>query len=263
MYSLLGKINDSILASLCETNITDWYLEEMPASLFWRLFEHRTFWHHQDFELEIETKAALQIADKIINVQPGVQKIYVPPITVACYHTTKISTWRKDMDLDVWLRNGVKSLLRTIDIEAVKVLLAADESLVCEKNHQDNILVMSPATCERQFGITVDEFNNNRGYVVPKRGQVPMTIKENVDEPKSKWVVELGIDGRCVFVTDIMPNDKVITCGGEQRLGILCSRKEVFALPVPEPRKLRIGAVLSDEFGVCVYDTSGYSVLTV
>lgn len=262
MYSPLGKINDSIFASLCETNITDWYLEEMPTSLFWRLFEHKTFWHYQDFELEIESKAKIQISDKIINVQPGIQKIYVPPITVACYPTTKISTWRKDMNLDVWLRNGIKSLLRTIDIETVKVLLAADESLICEKNHQADTLIMSPSTCESKFGVAVDEFNNNKSYVIPKRGMVPLTIKEEVEEPKSKWMVELQHDGKRVLVTDVMPNDKIIACG-EKRLGVLCSRKEVFALPVPEPRKLRVGAVLSDEFGVCVYDTSGYSVLTV
>jgi len=141
------------------------------------------------------------------------------------------------------------------------MLIAADKNLVCEKNHQSDIMIMSPSTCARKFGITVDSINSNRGYVIPKHGQVPVTVKEAIEEPKSEWVVELEHDNKRIFVTDVISNDKIITCGHEA-LGTICSRKQVFALPVPEPRKLRIGAVISHEFGICVYDTSGYSVLT-
>jgi hypothetical protein len=75
---------------------------------------------------------------------------------------------------------------------------------------------------------------------------------------RKDWVVEVQQGDMRILVTDIMPNHMIIEWS-DVPLGIICSRNKVFAFPVPEPKKLRVGAVLSNECGICVYEASQYS----
>ncbi len=258
----IKQINESILASLCELDVTQWYLEEMKNSLCGRLFQHVTFSHSQDFELKIDNHSAFLINEKNVNISPEIEKIYVPPLSIACYPEFKINEWRKNMESDAWLRRGVKALLRTVDIQLIKILIESNECLIQEKDYNPDTVIMSATAYKNQFGAAIDILSDIRAYLIPTAGSVPYNFADNLKNAPVDWVVERQHDGKRILVTNLISDDKIIECGAKC-LGVFCSRDKVFAYPIPAAKKLKLGVVISDEIGLCVYDTSGYSVLSV
>lgn len=162
------------------------------------------------------------------------------------------------MNEDAWLRNGIKAILKQIDAETVKLLIAAHKHSVSEKTYQPTTLLMPTSVAYQRYGLVTQLSDPSIGRVIPKNGSVPTDVRAS-DEQQEPWVHEFHIDGKRILVSEMIPYDKIIECG-DQKLSIVCSRKQIFAIPVPEPKKLRVGAVINDEVGFCVIDASGYTV---
>lgn len=264
MYSPLGQIQESIHSSLCETDITYLYREEQVNSIWSHLCVHKEFWHHENFELEIEAKenTYLRLSEHLLPIEAGKHKIFVPDIEVASHPTSKLRKWRRNFDIDVWLRNPIRAMMRVIDIDLLKALIEADKSIVCNKDYDAKIWVMSTSTCLRHLGKEVQISDKDKAYVIPRRGQVPTLVKDNVDEELAVQLVEFEHEGKRIIVSNQVP-DGIIVESGEEPIGIMCSRKNVYALPVPDPKRMRMGVIISDEYGICIPGASGFSVLRV
>jgi hypothetical protein len=255
--SAIDAIYEGMVESIHGIDITTVYREEQKDSLWHRICDFKTYPFTEYFMLEGNTGPIfIRVSDKLMTAG-GLAATYIPKITIATNPTIRLEELRKMHDFENLIRFACHRLHTQIDMELIKILLETHKD--SHELEEYTTMIMSAETCEQLIGEPIDcSFHTHKGYSykIPLRGMVPTWVVEDTEFTKlsldKSVVIDFQHDGKKIIISNEMPPDTIIKLN-DNPVGIVCSREIVYAMPCPEPKRLRLGAVISDEIGVGVY----------